>query len=162
DGKLLASVGDPLTRGVGHDAVRLWDWAARKEVRQFGGQGALYAVAFSARGVVATADSDRTLSLWSAATGVRLRQLRREPGRVTAVAFCASGDTLAWSENRVRLSEGQLKPTHGVAPRVVRRLDVASGRFLPDLDVPHDPRGPSTLSPGGRRDFTGPVAFSPD
>jgi RNA polymerase sigma factor (sigma-70 family) len=162
DGTTLASVGDPIARGLGHDATRLWDWEAQKEVRQFGGQDAVHGVAFSARGVVATTNGDRGLTLWSAGTGAELRRLRREPGGVTSLAFSPTGDILAWSENRVRLSEGETKPTRGIAPRIVRLLHLPSGEFLPDLDAPPAPEGPSRTSPGGRRDFTGPVAFSPD
>jgi WD40 repeat protein len=162
DGTVLASVGDPLTRGLGHDATRLWDWSAPKEVRQFGGQDAVRGVAFSARGVVATTDGDRGVALWSAGTGAELRRLRREAGGVVSLTFSPDGDLLAWSENRVRLSEGEAKLTRGIMPRIVRLLHLPSGDLLPDLDAPPDPRGPSRTSPGGRRDFTGPVAFSPD
>ena len=90
DGKLLATAGQDHT-------VRLWDFAAGKELRRLTGHTdwALSA-AFSPDGTrLATASSDQTVRLWDVATGKELRRLLGHNGLAHQAVFSPDGKTLA-------------------------------------------------------------------
>jgi WD40 repeat protein len=139
----------------------------------------VHGVAFSARGLLATASWDHTAKVWDAA-GACLATLTGHTGTVEAVAFApdwsllatASGDatvrlwhaatgthlaTLAGHDQTVRAAafspNGSLLATAS-ADATVRLWDVASGAQLAIL-VPLPSAGYMTLLPGGRYKLSG-------
>ncbi|HKB35984.1 MAG TPA: sigma factor-like helix-turn-helix DNA-binding protein, partial [Gemmataceae bacterium] len=101
DGKLLAT-------GGMDQVVRLWDVAARKEVRQLiGQQGSVWGVAFSPDGrtlagvtaaggqIFSARGADRTIRLWDVNTGKVLRRLEGPPPGSWCVAWSPDGRMLA-------------------------------------------------------------------
>jgi len=88
--------------------VRLWDVAARKEVRQLiGQQGSLWSVAFSPDGrtlagvtaegtyIFSANGPDRTIRLWDVNTGKELRRLEGPTLGSWCVVWSPDGRTLA-------------------------------------------------------------------
>ncbi|MCI0464303.1 MAG: PQQ-binding-like beta-propeller repeat protein [Gemmataceae bacterium] len=94
DGKLVASAAGSQDR-----TVRLWDVAARKEVRRLQvvgwiGAPAAKALAFSPDGArLASGADDVAIRLWDVATGTLLRRI--EGGQADALAYAPDGRTLA-------------------------------------------------------------------
>src|SRR5947209_5786280 len=82
DGKLLASASFDNT-------VKLWDFAARKELRTLKGHDKpVYSVAFSPDGkLLASASQDQTIRLWHVADGKPVRTITGHGGIVDSVAF---------------------------------------------------------------------------
>jgi Tol biopolymer transport system component len=101
DGRHALSAGggrsaeDP-TRGSDFD-LKLWDLAARREVRRFTGHAAaVRGVAFSPDGKhVASGSADRSVRLWDLATGREERRCDGHADWVRGVAFAPDGQTLA-------------------------------------------------------------------
>jgi WD40 repeat protein len=93
-GKLVASAAGSQDR-----TVRLWDVAARKEVRRLEvvgwiGAPAAKALAFSPDGArLASGADDVAIRLWDVATGTLLRRI--EGGQADALAYAPDGRTLA-------------------------------------------------------------------
>jgi WD40 repeat protein len=147
DGKLLASGGTD-------NVIRLWDVAARKELRQFQGHKPLkdafygmegiYGLAFTPDGrrLISRA-TDETVRLWDVASG---KELRRWPGPAglspQGAALSPDGATLAI-----------------VAPRTTVMLwDVASGKEIRRLHPPGEDAICLAFSPDGKRLASGGAA----
>jgi WD40 repeat protein len=136
--------GAVLATGAQDDSVvRLWDVAARSEVRRLEGHsGWIRSLAFSPDGrVVASGSTDLTIILWDAASGRQLRSLEGHSDFLGNIAFSPDGARLA-SASR----DG-----------TVRLWDVASGEQLSDFGF-MAPTNPSENAPFW---LTG-VSFSPD
>ncbi len=89
DGKTLASGGVDA-------AVRLWEIATGKEIRQFKGEAYLFeAVAFSPGDKVLAAASFRVIYLWDVASGKEIGRLKGHDQDVSALAFSGDGKRLA-------------------------------------------------------------------
>jgi WD40 repeat protein len=86
DGKLALSASEDKT-------LKIWDVAARKELRTLKGhQSEVYAAAFSPDGKLAVSGSeDRTVRLWDVATGKELWTFTGHNDAVYAVAFAPDG-----------------------------------------------------------------------
>jgi RNA polymerase sigma factor (sigma-70 family) len=131
DGKALISGGDSgrrlgPDRPEGAGTIRLWDLAARKQVREFRGGGqesAVVALALSPNGkTLASGCMDKTVRLWDVGSGKPLRRLRGFRDHMVAsygLAFSPDGTKLASGGNG----------------NVVYLWDVATGRRLLD-DLP--------------------------
>src|SRR5205823_1513416 len=103
-GPVLAAAFSPteslLATGGGDWALRLWDPATGKLVRQCHNiGGTVWALAFApdGRSIAGSVEMAgvRTARLWDARTGQELRKLEGAADRVLAVAFSADGKTLA-------------------------------------------------------------------
>ncbi len=88
DGKHLLCGGD--------EAIRLYETATGKEVRQFERHpGIVYALAFSPDGKTVAAAGEYTIGLWDVATGKRRHPLAGHATPVASVAFSPDGSGLA-------------------------------------------------------------------
>jgi WD40 repeat protein len=89
-GRQLATAGDDGT-------VRVWDVATREPVATFGGRpGAVRAVAFSTRGLLAAGGDYRAIQVWNAGTHKAAGPVFAGPGTATwTVAFSPDGSVLA-------------------------------------------------------------------
>ncbi|HMV49450.1 MAG TPA: hypothetical protein PLD20_30615 [Blastocatellia bacterium] len=113
DGKLLAAAGgNPSQSGE----VKLWDVAARKEVRTIRGhRDNIFAVAFSPDGkMLATCSYDRLVKLWDTASGNEIKTLKDHTDAVFSIAFSPDGKRLASAS----------------ADRTVKIWDVTTGQRL--------------------------------
>jgi RNA polymerase sigma factor (sigma-70 family) len=112
DGKTLASGATAESTGgrAQGRTLRLWDVAARKELRPFEGRGEVYSVMFSPDGkrIAAGGGWLGRARIWDVATGKELRPLN-VPAGCYEVAFCPNGKFLAWAgterDNTVRVLE---------------------------------------------------------
>jgi len=111
----------------------VWDLAARKRLHVLEHEAAVYAVAVSPDGrVVATGTGQRTLSLWNAQTGERLKQLKPHGDAIYCVQYAHDGQHLAsaggstdggdttcrlWSEgvNKNSVYKGHARQVYGLA-----------------------------------------------
>jgi len=107
-------------------ALTLWDPASGERRVFEGHRGTVTALAFSRRGDwIASAGSDRTLSLWSASTGKRLAPALRDQGTVQSLAWSPDGSLLTFgSDDRMF---GVLDARH---PQSVERLRGHGGPVL--------------------------------
>jgi hypothetical protein len=109
-----------LATGGMDRVIRLWDVAARKEVRQLvGQQGAIWSLAFSpdgktiaavtakGAGVFIAGDGDRNIRAWDVATGRLLRTMNGPPDGSWCIAWSPDGRVLATGDedSRIRLWE---------------------------------------------------------
>ena len=85
------------TMKPGKKSVQVWDVASGKDIFDcVGHTGGIISAAISADdAVVATADSDGTIWMWSLVTGKALARLECGGGRIDALAFSADGRRLA-------------------------------------------------------------------
>lgn len=91
DGKLLAIGSDGRDKNI-----IIWDVAERKELRSLAGhQSDIEAVAFSSRGLLASASNDQTIRLWRVADGKTIGILKGHEERVTGVTFLGNGELVA-------------------------------------------------------------------
>lgn len=91
DDKLLAMGSDGRDKNLS-----IWDVAKGKEVRSLAGhQSDIEGVAFSARGLLASASSDQTIRLWRVSDGETLGLLKGHEERVTGVVFLGNGELVA-------------------------------------------------------------------
>ncbi|HKO92434.1 MAG TPA: protein kinase, partial [Polyangiaceae bacterium] len=99
-------------------ALTLWDPTSGERRMFEGHRGTVTALAFSRRGDwIASAGSDRTLSLWNASTTKRLAPALRDQGTVQSLAWSPDGTTLIFgSDDRMF---GLLDVRH---PQAVQRI----------------------------------------
>jgi len=167
----------------GQEAIRLYETATGKEVRQFERHpGLVYALAFSPDGKTVAAAGEYTIGLWDVATGKRRHPLAGHATPVACVAFSPDGSGLASGDQL----EGTLivwslkdrKPRYTFAGHVPNVLSVAyspDGKVLASGDGSRGTGGFDAqirlwdLSAGGLlRQFSGhlnsidSLAFSPD
>jgi WD40 repeat protein len=122
-----------LAAGGLSGGVKLWEVLTGRELPALAGHAAtVNAVAFDAKGVLASASNDRTIKLWDAATARALRTLDGHEGEVHALAFSADGARLA----------------SGGANGEIRIWDTADGRAAQTLN--------------GHAALVRALAFSPD
>lgn len=126
DGATLASVAGAMGLSDSDPAIRLWEVATGKPIRNWkGSDNGAYAVAFSPDGKTlatgggsrGTAPGDTALRLWEVATGKGIRQLKGHTGWVYSVAYSPDGQVLA-----------------SASPYGVRLWDPAAGKELRHLD----------------------------
>ncbi len=121
-------------------AVRLWDVAAGKEVRQFKGHTAGAAcVAFSPDGRFILSGAGNVIRLWETATGKEVRTLTGHTGGVSSVAFVQDGG----------------RAVSGSWDGTVRLWDVKTGK---ELDFHHAQAGRVqcvAVSPDGKQVVSG-------
>lgn len=125
DGKLLASVAGPSSRGI-DDTIRLWDVATGKQVRlhdahqdpEWTSGSVRSGLAFSPDGkLLATSGPDRTVRLWNVSTGMELRAWG-EDHYPSALVFSPDGKLLA----------------SGIGGKKgIRLLDVVTGKELREV-----------------------------
>ncbi len=154
DGKTLAF----LPANFHEDAaIRFWDLAAGKEVRQIENDQQFFGLAFSPDGKALALATQQRVELWDAASGEELRIFQGpQQTYYRVLAFAPDGRTLAAA---------------GPGP-VVRLWEVASGKERHTLTlriIPQpDPRFPAEVPqgqqpfPGGGWDLVTALAFSPD
>jgi RNA polymerase sigma factor (sigma-70 family) len=142
DGTLLASL------SYNEAAVRLWEVATGKELRQFPGRmaGSIRAFAFSPDGkTLAGGDTDRRVLLWDVATARVVRVIGGHAGPVFGVAFSADGKMLATA------AVGE-EDEHVLAisnRTVVHLWDASTGKELRRIRA-HGDRPGIAFSPDGR------------
>jgi WD40 repeat protein len=100
DGALLASASckNAFTASAGEDRmIRLWDVAAGKEIRHFGGHaGGYYQVAFAPDGrTLASAGEDGQVRIWEVYSGLERHPFSGHRGPVSSVVFSTDGKVLA-------------------------------------------------------------------
>jgi WD40 repeat protein len=126
-------VGKTLVTADGGKTLRLWDGATGKLRREITSDDGLECVAVSPDGAtLATGGLGSTIRLWDAATGKRLGEVAGHESWLTFAAFLGKGPTVLSTD----------------ADGSVRLWDAAAGKGLP--------------APQVERDYTGPVALSPD
>jgi RNA polymerase sigma factor (sigma-70 family) len=128
DSKTVATISSPI--------VRIWDIAARKELRRFvGPDKGVYSMALSADGkLLAGGCDDHSIRLWEAASGNELRRLEGHADFIYSLAFAPDGKTLA--------SAGADRD------RTIRIWNTTTGEQLRRID--------------GGMGWVRPIAFSPD
>jgi WD40 repeat protein len=150
----LSPDGRTLAIGGRFGVVRLWDWAAAKEVRVICRQVLdVQGVAFSRSGnTLASADNRGKISLWDVATGQPKGPVSAHRQGLTSVAYVpgtARLATAAWDGT-------------------VRLWDTNSGKEAVRLEIPqserddHDKTGPNALPTGVEASMLGHFALSPD
>jgi WD domain, G-beta repeat len=144
-------------------ALRFWDVAAGKEVRQIDNDQQFFGLAFAADGKTLALGTQQRVELWDAKSGDEVRVLTgSERGYYRVLAFSADGKTLAAA---------------GPGP-VVDLWEVATGKVRHTVNLriippAADPRYPVELQqlqqrpqgqpyPGGAWDLITSLAFSPD
>ena len=110
-----------LASGGGEGTIKLWDVAARKELRTLKFHDSFVeALTFSADGRrLASGARDRTAKVWDVATGEEEYVLRGHQNDVTAVAFSSDGSRLATA------SIDQTVKVWDLAPRIFKAPHVA-------------------------------------
>jgi WD40 repeat protein len=133
DGKLLAAAGGQPGR---FGEVKLWDVAARKELRTLRGHtDCIYSVAFSPDGaMVATSSYDKLIKLWDTASGRELRTLTDHIDAVYGLAFTPDGKRLV----------------SAAADRTVKVWDPATGQRLYTMSEPLDGLNALAIHPNGK------------
>ena len=119
-GQVIAIVFSPDSRTLGavtgydYDDRDLYVWDVHTEKRLhklIGHTRSIYALAFSANGLIATGGSkgDRMLRMWDTRTGDLLKTFKGHTDLVRALAFSPNGDTLASasSDNTLRLWDAE-------------------------------------------------------
>lgn len=132
DGKTLAS-----TEGNYIDVIKLWDVTTGKEnatIKRPNPDHALNTMLFSNDGA-ALAELGRSVTLWSAATGKKLSEVKIDAG-LARMAFAPDGKMICVSgfDNR--------------NPPFIKCFGALSGREV--LSVPADPSAPFAFSPDGK------------
>ena len=134
DGMTVAT--DALSADV---KIIFWDARTGKELRrtEVHGPGSVHSVAFCPKNgkILASGNSDKTVSIWEVATGKRLHRLEGHDHSVSAVAISPNGETLASGD------EGG----------VIRLWHAATGELHQHAKTAHIAIGRLAFSPDGKR-----------
>jgi WD40 repeat protein len=146
-----------------------------QELRRFGHEGRVYAVAFSPDGrTLATGSDDGAVQLWEVETGRKIRALRGHSNWVSSVAFSPDGHTLATgsADRSVRLWEAatghEIAVLRGHTDRVLSAAFSPDGRTLATGSEDQTARlwevatGREIRALRGHESWVSSVAFSPD
>jgi WD40 repeat protein len=132
----FSPVGDLLASGGQERAIRFWDPATGKELRQIlGPDEGVEKIAFSPDGkLLAGAGADAVVYLWDTVTGKEVRRLEGHNREASALAFSAQGNVLAVGD-----------------ARDIRLWDVAGGKLLHTLKGHMGRVYSVALSPDGQK-----------
>jgi predicted NACHT family NTPase len=175
-----------IAGGNAYGIICLWQADTGQELRHLEGpKGWVQDLTFAPDGKrLASAGNDGSVSLWDVATGAELRRLKGHERYARGVAFAPDGKTLAstaddqtvrlWradngeelrrlktahpQNNAVVISpDGRLLVVASVGERPIQIWDLATGRELAPLTLPHDHQRIFSLafSPDGRTLATG-------
>jgi eukaryotic-like serine/threonine-protein kinase len=98
--RAFAPDGKSVILGGRLGALTFWDPASGERRELEGHRGTITALGFSRRGdLLASAASDRTLSLWNAASGKRLAPPLRDLGNLQSLAWASDGTTLVFGSD---------------------------------------------------------------
>lgn len=127
----FAPDGKTVLAGAWDGSIRLWDVAARKEIRQYPGHsGWVRSVAFSPDGrTFASGGKDKIIRLWETATGKELRRFEGHQNWIHNLTFSPDGKRLASLGQTLRLWDAV---TGRETRRINPRFGVRSLAFSPD------------------------------
>jgi RNA polymerase sigma factor (sigma-70 family) len=121
-----------VSSGMESEAVRFWEPATGKELRQITAKR-VGAVAFSPDGKLLTGGAEGVVYLWDASTGKEIRRLPGHKFQAVALSFSAKGDLLAVGDHTD-----------------IRVWDVASGKLLQTIEGQGGMVEGVALSPDGK------------